>query len=426
MNALKLFILPVTAFCLAASSAFANQSADTADAGFVSIFNGKTLEGWDGDPRFWSVEDGVIRGETTEETPAPHNTFCIWRGGKLKNFVLKLKFKIRNGNSGVQYRSKEHDDWVVSGYQAEIENNPGKVGFLYHERGRGWLVNVGDMMIIDKDGNKNVVGKVADQQELIDKQYYKSKDWNEYTIIARGNHIIHYLNGYQTMELIDNDPQGRLMEGILALQIHSGPPMLVEFKDIKVKRLRDYYGEARRLFNGENLDGWTYSSDALKDIWHVSDGVLVNEGRPSGYIRTKKDYESFLFHTQVRHISNGNGGVLLRMTGEDKVWPRSIEAQGMRNNIGDIWNIGEFPMTVDPERTSGRRTAKMHQSNEKPLGEWNDYEIELAGEDLAIRVNRLLQNKASDCWVTPGKICLQSEGAKMEYRNIVVIPIKTR
>ncbi|MBL7154833.1 MAG: DUF1080 domain-containing protein, partial [Phycisphaerae bacterium] len=115
-------------------SAFAGNSDSSEE--WISLFNGKDLSGWDGDSRLWSVKDGVIHGETTPEEPARGNTFLIWRDGKPKDFELRLRFRIENGNSGVQYRSKEVDKWVVSGYQAEVENNPGKVGFLYHERGR--------------------------------------------------------------------------------------------------------------------------------------------------------------------------------------------------------------------------------------------------------------------------------------------------
>ena len=115
---------------------------------WVSLFNGKDLTGWDGDKRLWSVRDGAIRGQTTITKPALHNTFLIWRDGKLKDFELKLKFRIQNGNSGVQYRSKEFREWRVSGYQAEVCNGGG-VGFLYHERGRGGLVNVGDFVEIN-------------------------------------------------------------------------------------------------------------------------------------------------------------------------------------------------------------------------------------------------------------------------------------
>jgi hypothetical protein len=389
-----------------------------------TIFNGKDLTGWDGDPRLWSVVDGAIRGQTTAENPARGNTFCIWRGAKLKDFILKIKFRIQNGNSGIQYRSSDLGEWRVAGYQAEVENSPGKVGFLYDERARGWMVNVGDIMVVDEKGGKNVVGKIADVQALIKAGYYKDKDWNEYTIVARGNHLIQILNGFQTIEMIDNDPKGRSLEGILALQIHAGPPMTVDFKDIRVTHLPDHFGEAKLIFNGSDLDGWTLSSDALKETWGVKDGVMTNTGRPVGYIRTTEDFTNFILRLQFRHLGKGNGGVLLRMVGPDKVWPRSIEAQGQFEAAGDIWNIDEFPMKVDPARTSGRHTQKMHESNEKPVGEWNQYEITLDGGYLELKVNELVQNTATECWETPGKICLQSEGSPMEFRNLVLIPIK--
>lgn len=182
-------------------------------------------------------------------------------------------------------------------------------------------------------------------------------------------------------------------------------------------------GEPIKLFNGKNLDGWTFSGDALKDVWSVKDGVMVNSGKPNGYIRTVNDYTSYILKLEFRHITKGNSGVLLRMVGDDKVWPKSIEAQGMYGNVGDMFVIDNFPMKTDPERTSGRRIKKINESNEKPLGEWNQYEIKLDGGNLEIKVNGLLQNTATDCLVTPGKICLQSEGAQMEYRNIILIPI---
>jgi len=391
--------------------------------GFETIFNGKDLTGWDGDPRFWSVTDGVIRGQTTAENPTKGNTFLVWRDGKLKNFVLKIKFRLENHNSGVQYRSKELGKWVIGGYQADILEAQGTVGFLYEERARGWLVSVGDIMVIDENGKKNVVGKIADTDELIKAGYYKDKDWNEYTIVCRGNHVVHYLNGFQTIELIDNDPKGRMMEGLLALQLHAGPPMTIDFKDISVKHLPDHYGDAIMLFNGKDLDGWTFSSDNQKEVWSAKDGLLVDKGRPVGYIRTTNDYTNYILRLQFRHAGSGNGGVLLRMVGEDKVWPRSIEAQGQFGSAGDIWNIDKFPMKVAEDRTNGRHTRKMHPSNEKQ-GDWNQYEITMDGGNLELKVNGLIQNTAAECWETPGKICLQSEGSPMEFRNIVLIPIK--
>ncbi len=406
---------------------------DTED-GFVSIFNGKDLTGWDGDPRLWSVSEGAIRGETTEQNPARGNTFCVWRAGKLKDFILKIRFRIQNGNSGIQYRSKEFNKWRISGYQAEVCNGLGSVGFLYHEAGRGGLVNVGDFTVIDTKGAKTAVGKVADMKTLRKAPHYKAKEWNEYTIIAQGNYLRHYLNGYPTIALIDNDRvtdpddpkdrKGAAREGLLALQIHAGPPMVVEFKDIRLKNLTSNYGKAVRLFNGTDLAGWVPSSDACRDTFGVKDGVITDSGRPAGYIRTIKDYTNYTLHLQMRHVKPGNSGVLVRMVGKDKVWPKSIEAQGQSGSMGDIWNIDRVRMKAAPDRTRGRHTRKMYPSNERPLGQWNDYEITLDGGNLEITVNNLVQNTATECEEVAGKICLQSEGSPKEFRNIVLVPIE--
>ena len=241
-----------------ASFGFAQDLKPTAPpepADMTQMFNGKDLTGWDGDMRLWSAKDGVIRGETTKENPTFGNTFLVWKGGELTDFELRVSFKIDHGNSGVQYRSavspaKEDakNKHVVRGYQAEVENTPGKVGFLYHEGGRGWLVSVGDKVEIGEDGKPQVVGKLGDKDAIA--KTYKKSDWNDYVIICKGNHVQHYLNGIQTIDLIDNDKEpalekdgkpnplkARCDKGIIALQIHSGPPMWVEFKDIKVKKM---------------------------------------------------------------------------------------------------------------------------------------------------------------------------------------------
>ncbi len=208
-----------------------------ADADFKPIFNGRDLHGWEGDVRLWKVTDGAIRGETTLERMTSRNTFLIWRGGVLKDFELKLRVRIRNGNSGVQYRSQDLGRYVVAGYQAEVDNAPGKAGFLYHEKGRKKLALVGEKIEIDETQKPKVVGQLASAEELIAKGYFKQKEWNDYRIVARGPRLVHYLNGVQVVDVLDNDPKGRSLEGILALQIHVGPPMLVEFKDILLKPL---------------------------------------------------------------------------------------------------------------------------------------------------------------------------------------------
>ena len=194
------------------------------------------------------------------------------------------------------------------------------------------------------------------------------------------------------------------------------------------------FGETVTLFNGKNLDGWTAyfqgGSTNPEDAFFVEDGILKCKGRPIGYIQTKKKYASYELVVEWRFVEEkgaGNSGVLLRIAGEDHVWPTSIEAQLHSRNAGDIWNIGEFPMETNAERTAGRRTRKEHGTNEKSLGEWNRYRILLDDSTLTLEVNGLVQNVATGCRVAPGRIGLQSEGAWIEFRKVElreVLPVK--
>lgn len=203
---------------------------------FKSIFNGKDLSGWDGNPKFWSVKDGVITGQTTKENPTSHNTFLIWRAGKVDDFELHAKFRLVGGNSGIQYRSKESPDWVIGGYQADFDADNTYSGILYEERGRGILAQRGQKVVIHDDGKKEVTGSTGDPKEIA--AAIKKEEWNDYVVIARGNHLIHKINGKTTVEVVDEDTKNRAMSGLLALQMHAGPPMLVQFKDIELKRLK--------------------------------------------------------------------------------------------------------------------------------------------------------------------------------------------
>jgi len=203
-----------------------------AEAEFKPIFNGRDLAGWEGNPKFWSVRDGAIRGETSLGVMTVENTFLIWRGGTLKDFQLKLKVRIRNGNSGVQYRARDLGKWIVAGYQAEIDNAKGKSGFLYEERGRKSLALIGEKVELDEGEKPRVTGQLAGRKELIAQGYYKARDWNDYLIVAKGNRLEHFINGTKVIDVTDHDAKRRALEGLLALQIHAGPPMLVEFKDI--------------------------------------------------------------------------------------------------------------------------------------------------------------------------------------------------
>jgi hypothetical protein len=204
--------------------------------GFVSIFNGKDLSGWRGDSH-WSVEDGAITGKTTPDTLLTYNTFLIWEGGQPSDFELRLQYKIVGGNSGVQYRSRVVDEakYVVSGYQADIDSSPRYTGMNYEEKARAFLAQRGEKATIAADSSKQVE-MIGDKDELQKK--VKSEDWNDYTIIARGNHLQHFVNGALMSEVIDNQKDKAASSGVIALQVHQGPPMTVQFKNMRLKELK--------------------------------------------------------------------------------------------------------------------------------------------------------------------------------------------
>lgn len=229
----KKLLLPV-AFVAAGSLLSADDCA-------VSLFDGKTLDGWNGDPKFWSVQDGAITGITTKDNPTKGNTFIIYKGDELADFELTMKFKIIGGNSGIQYRSFKingSDEWRIGGYQADFESGDRYSGICYGEKFRGILSLRGDKttLTVEKGKLKKNVENFGDTKEI--GKAVKKEQWNDYKIVAKGYHFTHYINGVKTTELIDNDEKNRRDKGLLALQLHAGPPMKVQFKDIKVKHLK--------------------------------------------------------------------------------------------------------------------------------------------------------------------------------------------
>lgn len=216
-------------------------------AGMQALFNGKDLTGWDGDPRLWSVKDGVIHGETTEANPAKGNTFLIWKTGTTKDFELRLSFRCNaTNNSGIQYRSKHITEgkvsnaWVVRGYQHELRNElqlPNVAGFIYDEGGkRGRVCLAGEQATWEADGKKLVKNDLIDAEGY--KKLFKLDDWNDVVIIAKGKQVQHYLNGRLILDFTDNHPELALSEGVLALQLHAGKPMWAEFKNIRIRDVK--------------------------------------------------------------------------------------------------------------------------------------------------------------------------------------------
>jgi hypothetical protein len=225
-------LLSITVIALSASAKETKEG--------KSLFDGKTLDGWNGDPKFWKVADGAIVGQTTKETPTRGNTFIIWKGGVLKDFDLTLDFKIEGGNSGIQYRSfvksGEHDGWRIGGYQADFEAGDRYSGICYGEAFRGILSDRGfhtTLSLNDKGKLQKNAKKFGDSKEI--GKTVKKREWNTYRITAKGFHFVHYINDVKTTELTDNDEKARRADGVLALQLHAGNPMKVSFRNIVLK-----------------------------------------------------------------------------------------------------------------------------------------------------------------------------------------------
>jgi len=215
------------------------------DKGFKLMFDGKTLTGWEGDAKYWRVEDGMIVGEVTPATILKANTFLIWKGGQPADFELKASYRISaKGNSGVNYRSSRIDTlpYALKGYQQDIDGKdkynlgyPRYSGQNYEERGRQFLALRGQKTVIE-EGKPRVIDSVGTKEELLKSINYDG--WNEVHIIAKGNKLQHYINGKLMCEVTDNDTVNRKMEGLIGVQVHVGPPMKVEYKDLMIKILK--------------------------------------------------------------------------------------------------------------------------------------------------------------------------------------------
>jgi len=227
---LRLFTASIVTLCFFGSLA----TAHAADP--VSMFDGKSLEGWRGRADLWSVADGSIVGRTTAEEPIKKNTFLIWDGDAPADFELRISYWVEAGNSGIQYRSQVADEkeFVVGGYQADIEASNNFTGINYEERGRGILAQRGQRVIIAEDGSKKV--ETFGKADEIAKAFHTDA-WNEYRVVAKGNTLQHYINDTLTSEVIDGQTEKAAKDGVIALQLHVGPAMVIRFKHLTITAL---------------------------------------------------------------------------------------------------------------------------------------------------------------------------------------------
>jgi hypothetical protein len=210
------------------------------EAGFRPLFNGRNLDGWEGDPKYWRMEDGNLVGEITPDTVVKSNTFIIWRGGRPKDFELKVDYRMTaGGNSGINYRSVVVPDpvtpsnrFAMRGYQADIDGKNVYTGQNYEEKGRLFLATRGQVTHVTGDRKPVILASLGDPKELAS---YITTDWNSYHLIIRDNVLIHILNGHTMCVVIDDDKTGRMTEGLIGVQVHVGPPMKVEYRNFRLK-----------------------------------------------------------------------------------------------------------------------------------------------------------------------------------------------
>jgi len=244
----KLLFLATALFVLPGVIRAADRPSGRPEArgdGFEQLFNGKDLRGWKGDTNLWFVQSSNLVGRTTAARPLLENTFLIWTNGTVHDFELQWQYRITANdpqglaNSGIQYRSRELTNnptaFVVAGYLADIETGDQHTGGLYEERGRGRLAERGQMTRVGSSGTVHPIASLGSTAEL--QTVIRKEDWNDYTIIARGNQLTHIINGRVMVHVTDMQEGARSFNGILALQLHAGQPMTVEFKNLRLKPL---------------------------------------------------------------------------------------------------------------------------------------------------------------------------------------------
>jgi hypothetical protein len=208
------------------------------EAGFVQIFDGKSLSGWEGDTNYWRVENGCLVGEVTPDKLLKQNSFIVWRGGETKDFELKVEYRVSaRGNSGINYRSMmwTNGPWAMRGYQADIDGENKYTGQNYEEKGRTFLALRGQVTRLDESKLPQIIGSIGSTNELLSS--IRREDWNEYHLIVRGNVMTHILNGHVMSIVIDDDVKNRKFSGQLGVQVHVGPPMKIEYRNLRLKHV---------------------------------------------------------------------------------------------------------------------------------------------------------------------------------------------
>ena len=221
----------VSVLCVAIAS---SSTARSNPSDFRALFDGRSLAGWTGDERFWRVEDGALVGESSAENPCERTTWLIAEGIEAADFELIVEVRIDSGNSGVQFRSRRGAGFDVAGLQADLTSGADWTGCLYEQEGRGVVARRGERVVFGLGARE--VERFADDAAVL--AHFRPGEWNTLRIVARGERVVHELNGVRASELVDRDPAFSAANGLIALQLHAGPPMRVAFRDVKLRELK--------------------------------------------------------------------------------------------------------------------------------------------------------------------------------------------
>lgn len=425
---MKKFFAPGIAACIALLFAPAAFGADEAvvPTKMTVLFDGNTFDGWvrfvrgEGDvDKTWTIKPGGILACTGR--PSGYiRTETDYRNYK---FRVEYRWAGRTGNNGVLVHMVGEDRvWPKSLECQGMFHNQGDFfeigGFEFNEH---------------KAGGKRVNGRRVLKFGTHNEK--EPGEWNVYEVWAVGDTVRPYING----KLMNEATGCAITAGKICLQSEGAP---IEFRNITIKPAADKPWpvtpkKKTALFNDKDLDGWIRFSPSDKpdadkkwtvdNVWSIRDGVIHCEGVPNGYMRTVESYANYKLHVEWRWADKPtNSGVLLNKTGIDRVWPTCVEAQLKHENAGDFWLLSQSTIVVDGDQIGPKQfanAAKKHPTNEKPVGEWNTYDITCDGGSIKLVVNGLLQNEGVKANPASGPICLQSEGSPIEFRNVYLEPL---
>ncbi len=423
-----------------------------AEEGFTSLFNGKDLAGWDGDPALWKVEDGIVVGTCEGPDAFESNTFLIWRGGEVKDFEIRATIRvIGDNNSGVQYRSREMPEvgkWAITGYQCDVHPAIQHTGMTYEEKGRGMFGLNGNNVLLDPKGERWLIS----QQEPVK---VDTSEWNEFTIIARGNHLIHKVNGKVTSEFFDYH-EGMSLEGLLAIQLHRGNAHRVEIKEVKLKTLDDgnvLEFDPAMVSGLEKVDRprtsnpqgtgpvvpkaaqvlleEDFKSELSKDwfwglgTWSAKDGIL--RGFESGERRHGP--------VKMRHFAFKDGVVNFdfRMEGKAKFAGAIFNGSQERGHIFHLV-IAKDRIRLIAHPKKGETVELLNEPNQLAAGKWHTARLVLKGDTAIATIDGTKTVSASHPCLTEKKLTFGlggdsggPEGEKagaLEFRGLKISSVK--